>query len=216
MSLTRSVVGRPTTIFVAFALLIALGLFSATNLAVDLYPEIEPPVIVVFTGYRGAGPEEIEKSVTRPLESALSNTQGIEKITSTSSAGSSMVMLEFTYGTDMAEAANGVRDNLEFVKRLLPTEAESPLIFKFDPSMIPIMGLMVSGNRSPEELRELAEKVIQPRIEQVPGVALAGVNGGRPHGQPDREHAARAERTGGGRLHRRRQPRLPADRPRRV
>jgi HAE1 family hydrophobic/amphiphilic exporter-1 len=179
MSLTRSVVGRPTTIFVAFALLIALGLFSATNLAVDLYPEIEPPVIVVFTGYRGAGPEEIEKSVTRPLESALSNTQGIEKITSTSSAGSSMVMLEFTYGTDMAEAANGVRDNLEFVKRLLPTEAESPLIFKFDPSMIPIMGLMVSGNRSPEELRELAEKVIQPRIEQVPGVALAGVNGGR-------------------------------------
>ena len=179
MSLTKTVVRRPTTIFVAFALLVALGFFATVNLAVDLYPEIEPPVILVFTDYSGAGPEEIEKAVTRPLESALSNTQGIEKITSTSSAGSSMVMLEFTYGTDMAEAANGVRDNLEFVKRFLPTEAGSPMIFKFDPSMIPIMGLMVSGNRSPEELREVAEKTIQPRIEQVPGVAMASVSGGR-------------------------------------
>ncbi|NLJ46395.1 MAG: efflux RND transporter permease subunit [Treponema sp.] len=179
MSLTRTVVGRPTTIFIGFALLVALGLFATVNLAVDLYPEIEPPVILVFTGYRGAGPEEIEKTVTRPLEGALSNTQGIEKITSTSSAGSSMVMLEFTYGTDMSEAANSVRDNLEFVKRLLPGEADAPMIFKFDPAMIPIMGLMVSGNRSPEELREVAEKTVQPRIEQVPGVALASVSGGR-------------------------------------
>ena len=179
MSLTRSVVGRPTTIFIAFALLVALGFFATVNLAVDLYPEIEPPVILIFTGYRGAGPEEIEKAVTRPLEGTLSNTQGIEKITSTSSAGSSMVILEFTYGTDMAEAANSVRDNLEFVKGALPEEADTPMIFKFDPSMIPIMGLMVSGNRSPEELREVAERTIQPRIEQVQGVSLAGVSGGR-------------------------------------
>ncbi len=157
MSLTRTVVGRPTTIFIGFALLVALGFFATANLAVDLYPEIEPPVILIFTGYRGAGPEEIEKTVTRPLEGTLSNTQGIEKITSTSSAGSSMVILEFTYGTDMAEAANSVRDNLEFVKGALPDEADTPMIFKFDPSMIPIMGLMVSGNRSPEELREVAE-----------------------------------------------------------
>ncbi|HRZ90223.1 MAG TPA: efflux RND transporter permease subunit, partial [Spirochaetia bacterium] len=179
MSLTRTVVGKPTTIFVGFALLVALGFFATVNLAVDLYPEIEPPVILIFTGYRGAGPEEIEKTVTRPLEGALSNTQGIEKITSTSSAGSSMVILEFTYGTDMAEAANSVRDNLEFVKGALPDEADTPMIFKFDPAMIPIMGLMVSGNRSPEELREVAEKTIQPRIEQVQGVALAQVSGGR-------------------------------------
>ena len=86
-----------------------------------------------------------------------------------------MLMLRFTYGTNMADAANSVRDNLELVKRFLPDGSDTPMIFKFDPSMIPIMGLMVTGNRTPEELREIAEKTIQPRIEQVPGVAMASV-----------------------------------------
>ncbi|MDX9956898.1 MAG: efflux RND transporter permease subunit [Spirochaetia bacterium] len=179
MSITKTVVGRPTTIFIAFALLIGLGLFATANLPVDLYPEIEPPILVVFTNYEGAGPEEVERSVTRPLEGTLSNVSSLKKITSTSSKGSSMVMLEFTYGTDMADAANSVRDNMELVKRFLPDGSSTPLIFKFDPSMIPIMGLMVTGNRTPEELREIAENTILPRIEQVPGVALASVSGGR-------------------------------------
>ena len=179
MSLTQTVVRRPTTIFIAFALLVALGFFATVNLSVDLYPEIEPPYIAVFTSYEGAGPAEVEKTITRTLEGALSNTSGIKKITSTSSAGSSVLFIEFTYGTDMAEAANGIRDNMELVKRYLPDEAETPIIFKLDPSMIPIMGLMVTGNRSPEELRELAENIIQPRLEQVPGVSLTSVSGGR-------------------------------------
>ena len=179
MSITKTVVGRPTTIFIAFALLIGLGLFAAANLPVDLYPEIEPPILIVFTNYEGAGPEEVERSITRPLEGTLSNVSSLKKITSTSSKGSSMVMLEFTYGTDMADAANSVRDNMELIKRFLPDGSTTPLIFKFDPSMIPIMGLMVTGNRTPEELREIAENIILPRIEQVPGVALASVSGGR-------------------------------------
>ncbi len=179
MSVARSVVSRPTTIFVAFALLIGLGIFAGVNLPIDLYPEIEPPILVVFTGYSGAGPEEVERTVTRPLEGTLSNVSSLEKLTSTSSKGSSMVMLEFTYGTDMADAANSIRDNLELVKRFLPDGSDTPLIFKFDPSMIPIMGLMITGNRTPEELREIAEKTILPRIEQVPGVAMATVSGGR-------------------------------------
>jgi len=172
-------VGKPTTIFVAFALLIGLGIFAAANLPVDLYPEIEPPILVVLTSYAGAGPEEVERTVTRPLEGSLSNVSSLKKLTSTSSKGSSMVMMEFTYGTDMADASNSVRDNMELVKSYLPEGSESPLIFKFDPAMIPIMGLMVTGNRTPEELREISEKTILPRIEQVPGVAMASVSGGR-------------------------------------
>jgi len=117
--------------------------------------------------------------VTRPLEGSLSNVSSLKKITSTSSKGSSMVMMEFTYGTDMADASNSVRDNMELVKSYLPEGSDSPLIFKFDPAMIPIMGLMVTGNRTPEELREISEKTILPRIEQVPGVAMASVSGGR-------------------------------------
>lgn len=179
MSLSSTAVSRPTTVFIAFVLLIGLGVFATLNLPIDLYPEIEPPILVVYTSYSGAGPEEIEKTVTRPLEGTLSNVSNLEELTSTSSKGSSMVMLTFTYGTNMADAANSVRDNLELVKRFLPDGADTPLIFKFNPSMIPIMGLMVTGNRSPEELREIAENAIVPRIEQVPGVAMASVSGGR-------------------------------------
>ncbi|WP_281167865.1 efflux RND transporter permease subunit [Sediminispirochaeta bajacaliforniensis] len=179
MSVSKTVVGKPTTIFIIFLLLIGLGIYSTSDLAIDLYPEIEPPVLVVFTGYAGAGPEEIEKRITRTLEGSLSNVSNIESITSTSSEGSSMVMVEFTWGTDMAEAANSIRDNLEFVKGALPDEADSPMIFKFDPSMIPIMGLTLSGNRTPEELRQIAEDVVQSKIEQIEGVALTSVSGGR-------------------------------------
>ncbi len=179
MSITKTVVHRPTTIFIIFVLVLGLGIYSATDLALDLYPEIEPPVLLVFTDYTGAGPEEVEKTVTRPLEGTMSNVSNIENITSTSSKGNSMVMLEFSYGTDMAEAANSVRDNLEFVKGFLPGDAGTPMIFKFDPSMIPIMGLTLSGQRTPAELRRIAEDIVQPRVEQVEGVALTSVGGGR-------------------------------------
>jgi len=167
MSITKTVVHRPTTIFIIFVLVIGLGIYSATDLSLDLYPEIDPPILVVFTDYEGAGPEEVEKSITRPLEGSMSNVSRVENITSTSSKGNSMVMLEFSYGTNMAEAANSVRDSLEFVKGFLPGEAGTPMIFKFDPSMIPIMGLTLSGQRTPEELRQIAEDIVQPRVEQV-------------------------------------------------
>ena len=87
MIVAKTVVGRPTTIFIAFILLIGLGLFATANLPIDLYPEIEPPILVVYTSYSGAGPEEVERTVTRPLEGTLSNISSLEKLTSTSSQG---------------------------------------------------------------------------------------------------------------------------------
>jgi HAE1 family hydrophobic/amphiphilic exporter-1 len=179
MGFAKTAVSRPTTIFIIFLILIGLGIFAMVSLPIDLMPEINPPYLVVFTSYTGAGPEEVERSVSRTLEAALSGVSGLEKVTSTSSKGSSMVIMEFTYGTDLADASNSVRDALERIRNYMPTGADTPTIFRFDPSMIPIMGLMVTGNRSPEELRELAEDTIVPRIEQTPGVATASVNGGR-------------------------------------
>lgn len=179
MSLSKTVVGRPTTVFIIFALVVGFGLYSSSGLAIDLYPEIDPPVLVLFTNYEGAGPEEVERSVTRPLEGQLSNVSNIQRISSTSSEGSSQLIMEFTYGTDMTEATNEVRDRLELVKAGLPDDAGTPQIFKFDPSLIPILQLRVSGNRTSEELRQIAENTVQPRIEQIEGVALAGVRGGR-------------------------------------
>lgn len=179
MSLSRTVVNRPTTILIAFVILVLFGLYTALNITIDLYPEITPPVLVISTSYQGAGPEEVEKTITRPLESTLGNVSNLNSITSTSAEGSSMLVLEFTYGTNMSEAANDVRDSLEFVRDILPDDASSPMIFKFNPSIIPILRLTIEGNRPQEELRKLAEDYIAPRLEQTTGVSMASVNGGR-------------------------------------
>ena len=179
MSVAKTVVSRPTTIFIIFALLMGLGFFALANLPVDLLPEINPPYMLVFTSYPGAGPEEVERSISRTLEASLSGVSGLEKVTSTSSKGSSMVFMQFTYGSDLSEASNSVRDALERIRNYLPTSAETPIIFKLDPSMMPIMGLTVMGSRTPEEIYQLVDDTIIPRLEQTPGVATASVMGGR-------------------------------------
>ncbi|MCL2801224.1 MAG: efflux RND transporter permease subunit [Treponema sp.] len=180
MNLVKGVVSRPTTILIIFLLLIGLGLFAMLNLPIDLYPEINFPILAVVTSYTGAGPEEVERSVTRMLEAVLSSVSGMENVTSMSSKGLSLIIMEFTYGTDISEASNSIRDSLERVRNYMPANAQTPIIFKADPSMIPIMTLMVtSDRRTSEELREIAEDTIVPRIEQTPGISTASVNGGR-------------------------------------
>ncbi|MDR1325211.1 MAG: efflux RND transporter permease subunit [Treponema sp.] len=180
MSFAKTAVSRPTTIFIIFVLLLCLGGFALVNLPIDLTPEINPPYLVVVTTYSGAGPEEVERSITRPIEGSLSNVSNLEKLTSTSSKGTSMIIMQFAYKTDLADASASVRDNIDMIKGYLPSGAGSPLLIKYNPSMIPIMGLMVtSANRTPDELREVSENTILPRIEQTPGVATGSVSGGR-------------------------------------
>lgn len=177
--ISKYTVKHPVAIVIVFILLLSLGIYAALDLSIDLYPEINPPVLLVMANYGETGPEEVEKLITRPLESALSNVGNIDEISSTSSRGYSQVIIRFTWGTDMSEAANDVRDKLEFVRNYLPEDAETPMIFKFDPAMMPILFLAVTGVRTPEELLKISEDIIQPRLEQVEGVAMAGVSGGR-------------------------------------
>lgn len=179
MNLSKLVVRKPTTIFIIFLIFVGLGLYSSRDIAIDLYPDITFPSIYVFCDNEGVGPFEIEKSITRVLESNLGSVSNLENITSTSTKGSSTIQLEFSYGTDLAEASNEIRDKIDFVKGFLPEEAETPRIFKINSSMIPILYLAVKGNRSAEELKVVAEDVIAPRLEQIDGVATAGVDGGR-------------------------------------
>ncbi|MFW5995153.1 MAG: efflux RND transporter permease subunit, partial [Spirochaetia bacterium] len=177
--LTRTIVNRPTTFVIIFSILTAFGIYTALDLPLDLFPEIEPSVLIVQSGYDGASPEEVERSVTRPLEGALSNVSNLNQLTSTSSRDQSQIQLEFTWGSNMDAAANEVRDRLEQVRNALPDEAETPSIFRFDPSLIPILDIRMAGSRPPEELRELAEDIVQPAIEQLDGIALTSISGGR-------------------------------------
>lgn len=179
MSVAKRVVGRPVLIAVLFALLGIVSLYILSDIGIDLFPETDNPMLMVRTTYTGASPESVEKTVTRVLESTLTNLSGLSEITSTSSEGSSIIRLQFNYGTDLESATNNIRDKLDQVRDSLPDDADSPRIFKFDPSSMPILRIAVRGNRSAEDLKQLAEDYIQPRLEQVDGVAEADVSGGR-------------------------------------
>lgn len=179
MTLSERSVNKPTTVLMIFILLVAFGVYAMLNLPIDRFPEMDLPYIAVITTYENAGPEEVEQSVTRTLESSLSGVSGLKNLGSESSSGSSVVYMEMNYGTNLDEAVNGCRDKIDMVRKYLPEEADSPIIFKMDPSMMPIMGMSLRGNRTPEELRSLAEDIIKSKFEQVDGIASANINGGR-------------------------------------
>jgi hydrophobic/amphiphilic exporter-1 (mainly G- bacteria), HAE1 family len=178
MSLAKTVVSRPTTVVIIFAILAALGWYATRDLPLDLLPDIELPYIVVNTSWTGAGPEEVERRITRPLESVLSSVSGIDTLSSTSSNGSSQVMLQLVFGSNLDEAMSDIRAKLDFVKSALPDDATTPMVFKLDPNMMPIIRYAISGSRSAEELRDYAE-TLSSRLEQIDGVAAANVSGGR-------------------------------------
>lgn len=179
MSVAKRVVARPVLVAIVFALVAIVSLYTLSNIALDLMPDTDMPMLMVMTTYEGASPESVEKTVTATLESALTNLSGLKDMSSTSSEGSSRIELEFGYEVDLDEATNDIRDKLDQVRDSLPDDAESPRIFKFDPNSMPIIRIAVSGKRSAEELKELAENYIQPRLEQVDGIAQADVMGGR-------------------------------------
>jgi HAE1 family hydrophobic/amphiphilic exporter-1 len=178
MSLSSFSIERPITTYIMAAVAVLMGAISFYRLPVDLMPESEYPTISVRTGYPGVGPEEIETIISRPMERTLTSAPGVDRITSTSSEGSSSIRVMFTWGTNLDEAANEIRARIDRVRGTLPPEVEPPTLYKFDASQSPIMFLSLSGDMDPRTLRQFAEDEIQYRIERVPGVAAVDVRGG--------------------------------------
>ncbi len=178
MSIPRLAIERPITMFMLSAVVMLIGGLSLARLPVDLMPDVSFPSITVRVGYPGVGPLEMEELVTRPIEQALSAVAGLERLESTSSEGSARVTLNLAWGTDLNEAADDIRNRLDRVRGRLPEEAEAPVMFKFDASAAPIMGVGVEGDYDRVRLREIAEHDLSQRIERVPGVAAVTVDGG--------------------------------------
>ncbi|MEJ2635907.1 MAG: efflux RND transporter permease subunit [Calditrichia bacterium] len=178
MNIAKGPIQRPILTGIIFLVIITLGLVSLSRLSIDLMPEITYPTISVVTTYGNVGPEEMEESVSRPIEEALAAVQGVEEITSTSSEGQSQVRVSFTWGTDLDVAANDIRDRIDRVLGRLPEDIERPQIRKFDLSAFPVMFLGVSGSLSPLDLRQMVEDQVKYRLERVPGVASIDIRGG--------------------------------------
>lgn len=179
MSVSRQTLAHPVLALIVFALLGFIGIFTVKDVAIGLFPEVDSPYISVSTTYTNAGPESVEKTITKVLESALVSVSGLKNMTSSSTEGSSRISLEFNYGTDIDKAVSDVRDKLDRVTRNLPDNAGAPTIFKMDSNSMPIMRLSVRGNRSASDLKQIAEDNIVDILEQAEGVAQASVYGGK-------------------------------------
>ncbi|MFA4991978.1 MAG: efflux RND transporter permease subunit [Candidatus Omnitrophota bacterium] len=181
MNLPEFGVKRPITNLMIFTAILVIALYSLTRLGLDMFPEIEPPSLSVVSVYPGASPEDVEVKVTEPLENQLATTPGIEKITSSSSEGASIIRLKFKWGTNIDEAANDIRDRLELAKRYLPDvpdEMDNPFIFKFNTSNIPIIFIGVTAERTYPDLYNLIDKTVGDALRQIPGVGTVQLNGG--------------------------------------
>ncbi len=179
MNISQKTLSHPVMMLVIFSLLCIMGLFTMKKVAISLFPDVDSPYIMISTTYENAGPEAVEKTVTKILEDSLVSVNNLKNITSTSSEGKSLIMIEFEYGTDLDVATTNVRDKIDRVTDDLPDDAESPLIFKMDANSMPIMRIAVRGNRTNDDLKEIAEDNIEDTLEQADGVAEASVSGGR-------------------------------------
>lgn len=179
MWLTRLALRNPVLILMLSLMVLVLGLVSLGRLPVDLFPEINLPVIRVATFYSGAGPADIERAVTMPIERAVAAAPGVDRVESNSKQGVSVVSVWFAYGTDLDNAQFEVSQRVSQILNTLPTGVAQPFILKFDVTNIPVAQLAVSADGLDErQLYDLAYNVIEPQIERLPGVASATVGGG--------------------------------------
>ncbi|WP_017756478.1 efflux RND transporter permease subunit [Calidifontibacillus oryziterrae] len=178
MKLVDVSVRRPVGVLMIVLAILALGFVSFSNLKVDLYPEVDLPIAVVATSYPGAGPEEVEKMISKPMEAALTSIEGVDTIQSQSIPSSSLVVLMFTSGTNLDNALLEVREKVDQVKGMLPADGNDPSVLRFDPQQMPVMWLGLVGDDI-VRLQDIAEETVQPLLERAEGVASVSIEGGK-------------------------------------
>ncbi|WP_394218151.1 efflux RND transporter permease subunit [Halobacillus trueperi] len=178
MKLVNLSVKRPVGVIMIVAAILGLGFVSLRSLTIDLYPEIDLPIAVVSTSYEGAAPQEVEKLVSRPVESSVSSIEGLEVLQSQSQAGASLVLMQFNTGVNLDSTLLQVRENVDQVTGLLPEGASDPSVLRFDPQQLPIMTVGLSGD-TPDELQKVAENRLVPFLERQEGVASVSIEGGQ-------------------------------------
>ena len=169
-------VRRRVTVVMAVLAVVAFGFVGYSRLSVELFPDISYPSITVQTDFPDTAPQEVENLVSRRIEEAVGVLSGLQSVHSVSRSGSSEVLLEFEWGSNMDDMSMEVREKIQRLH--LPREAETPIVLRFDPSLDPILRLALSGPGDLGSLRYLAERRIKQALETRPGVAAAQVAGG--------------------------------------
>lgn len=173
MKLPEFSVNRRVTTAMLAMILVVVGAISFTRLGLDYFPDLDFPTVTVITTYKGASPEDIENSITRPLEQVISSVNRVKKVSSTTSEGTSLIQVDFEWGTNLDFAAQDLRDRIGLYKSYLPKGISEPLVVKFNLSEMPIIFWGITGNRPTAELKKLVEDEVARRLERIDGVAAA-------------------------------------------
>ncbi len=177
MSIYQSAVRKPVTTALLYVALAVIGVFSLSRLAVDFLPNISANTILVMTTYSGASAADIENNVTKVLEGTLSSVSDLKHITTQTKENSSLVVLEFEYGIDLAEATNDVRDKVNLIADYLPEDANTPVIFKFGTDDIPVMILSVQAKESMNGLYKILDDRLATPLSRINGVGTVSISG---------------------------------------
>ncbi|MBP6588240.1 MAG: efflux RND transporter permease subunit, partial [Flavobacterium sp.] len=170
---------RPSIIIVLFTILLLGGIFSYKQLSYELIPKFEVNVVTVSTVYPGASPGEVENTVTKKLEDAISTMENIKKIESKSYESLSVVMITLTTEADADYALNDAQRKINAVLKDLPEDVDPPSLSKFSLSDLPIMTIGATGEMDEIAFYDLLDKKIQPILSRVPGVAQVNLVGGQ-------------------------------------
>jgi multidrug efflux pump len=180
MSLSATSINRPVLTMVMSIAIMLFGFIGYTYLGVREYPSVDPPVVTVSTSYTGANADVMESQITEPLEETISGIAGIRTLKSVSAEGRSNVTVEFELGVDMETAANDVRDKVSRAARLLPPDADNPVVLKADADAIPILFMSIkSERRDLLQLTDIATNIFKERLQTINGVSEVQVWGER-------------------------------------
>jgi HAE1 family hydrophobic/amphiphilic exporter-1 len=159
---------KRTIVFLAAGLVALVGIFAATQINQELFPDMDFPAITIVTQFPGASPDAVAEEISEPIEEAISNVEGLERLQSTSADGVSIIVAEFDYGTDMEKREEEIAasvSNLTF-----PTGVEEPVVNRIDFADYPVVAFTMYGERSQGEIEALAEDVVVPALERIDGV----------------------------------------------
>lgn len=179
MNLTQIAIKRPAMMTMIIMLFVVLGLYTYGKMGVELYPEVNIPYVAVVTQYPGAGAEEIETQVTKPIEDGLASLSHLKGTMSQASEGFTYTVLEFDMTADADQAAMDVQKKVDMIKGSLPDDASDPVVYKQNMNDMPVLVMALQSPRPLYDTKKIAEDVIKDRLQKIGGVADVSVVGGQ-------------------------------------
>nr|HPK40897.1 efflux RND transporter permease subunit [Candidatus Cloacimonadota bacterium] len=178
MFLSELSIKRRITVLMMTILVVIFGILAYMRIGLEIFPEMDMPIISVITRYEGASPKEVEEIVTKPLEMTLSTVKGLKSIKSESMESYSVIKVEFDWGSNLDAATQDMRDMIDQTLSYLPASVSRPMVMKFDTSQIPILIYGASGMANTYELQKVMKDDVSNRLKKLDGVASVRIMGG--------------------------------------